>query len=183
MAPGCFRSELPCTSSRTHPELVRAQRLHIRGLQRQGVPQTQGSLSTRKCLRLCPIRTEPESTIQNNARTNQTSRFSILTPRRIKAHFHAEESPQRAFRLQPPSMVGKPKPGPPSGEAAQRNFPPKTDSFNPATVEPAKRRLVRIQSAPSIPGTFFSFATADEISGGTTIDEVVPVMNSHRQYG
>src|SRR5215469_8020992 len=51
------------------------------------------------------------------------------------------------------SMVGKPNPRPPSGEASQHSRPPKTDSFKQAKSEPAIDKLAMIQFRPSIPGT------------------------------
>src|SRR5215467_8678527 len=68
------------------------------------------------------------------------------------------------------SMVGKPKPRPPSGEASQRSCPPKTDSFKPAKSDPAIDKLAMIQSRPSIPGTSMLF-------------EPLLVINSYRHRG
>src|SRR5215467_10927950 len=68
------------------------------------------------------------------------------------------------------SMVGKPKPRPPSGEASQRRRPPNRDSFKPARSEPAIDKLATIQSRPSTPGTSVLF-------------EPVLVINSYRHRG
>src|SRR5215467_10427021 len=68
------------------------------------------------------------------------------------------------------SMVGKPKPRPPSGEASQHSSPPKTDSFMSAKSEPAIDKLAMIQSRQSTPGT-------------SVLVEPLLVINSYRHRG
>jgi hypothetical protein len=66
------------------------------------------------------------------------------------------------------SIVGRPSPRPPSGEPSQRRRPPKTDSFQPAMVDPITARQVLMQSKPSNPDTSYCVT-------------LVPATNSNRQ--
>src|SRR5262245_12198793 len=102
-------------------------------------------------------------------RSRPYTNIEEFTAARAKAP-GAENQAVRYCRSGQSSMVGKPKPRPPSGEASHCSRPPKTDSFKPAKSDPAIDKLAIIQSRPSIRGTSVLF-------------EPSLVINSYRHRG